>query len=86
MAGIKGQAVRTILWGQAGAGLGLPTGEGALDRPALDVGKKILQIPVGTVNPDMALGFKGLSPLYQEPHLLYLYYTWGFRAQGTEES
>lgn len=37
------------------------------------------------VNPDMALEFKGLSPfLQQEPHLLYLYYMWGFRAQGTE--
>lgn len=52
---------------------------------ALDTGRKTLQTLVGMVNPDMALEFKGLSPfLQQEPHLLYLYYMWGFRAQGTE--
>lgn len=45
----------------------------------------MLQVLVDFVHPDMTLGWKGLSPSL--PGAIFaLYYTWGFRAQGTEEA
>lgn len=64
-----------LAWGSP-----LEHGQGSQWASALRAGRKMLQIPVGMENPDMALGLKGLSP----PHPARSHYMRGFRAQGTE--
>lgn len=82
MAGIEGQAVRTILWLMRTGNCWLEAlhwtmGRGSWWATAWGTGRKTL-ILVGTGNPD------SLSLISPPGATFALYYRWGFRAQGTE--